>query len=541
MNHATVRIDTTTAPGSRPRIDRRIYGHFLESAFFGNIEGGVFDEGSELAVGGPGPLQGCRSDVIEACRELGLPVVRWPGGNFTSPYWWQDGTGPRDDRPRRLELAWGSEESNRFGTPEFLAWCEAVGAEPYLAHSARSVDDAVRWVEYTNYGGDTELTRRRAADGSAAPHDVTIWGLGNEVYGRWQMGHRPVEEYVRDAAEHARFMRAVDPRLRFVAVGQESREWTRQVVAGLGDVVDWVSLHLYGASRHLVDPSVQEYEAVVAQACFVERAIHDQAELVAHVQAAHGRTRPLAIAMDEWNIRHVEPDAWPEPAPGADGGVADRDAGGGPYPDDQLHRVNRYSPRTLADALFYAGVFHAMHRASVLDVPVTMANTVNLVNANGLLAVRPDGVVRSSTFHVWDLYQNHTGPVHVPVRVDGPAVTHPLREGDERRADGSFRVTPTVVGLLDVAVSTSEDGRRIFVAAINRSPTEAITARLDLGRPAPAVARCRQIGADVDDLFAVNSLGEPDRVTLSGPRDVTLEDGAFTFPPHSVTLLEWEA
>ncbi|MGF0117600.1 alpha-L-arabinofuranosidase C-terminal domain-containing protein [Promicromonospora sp. Marseille-Q5078] len=538
MSHptATITIDTT----ARQAIDHRIYGHFLESAFFGNIEGGVLDEGSAHSVTEPGPLQGCRADVIEACRELGLPVVRWPGGNFTSPYWWQDGTGPRDDRPRRLELAWGSEESNRFGTSEFLAWCEAVGAEPYLAHGARSVDDAVRWVEYTNYGGDTEMTRRRAADGSPAPHDVRIWGLGNEVYGRWQMGHRPVEQYVHDAAEHARFMRAVDPELRFVAVGQESREWTRQVVAGLGDVVDWVSLHLYGASRHLVDPSVAEFEAVVAQAAFVERAIHDQAETIAAVQAAHGRTRPLAIAMDEWNIRHVEPGDWPEPQPGADGGVAARDLpDAGDVPDGRLDRVNRYSSRTLADALFYAGVFHAMHRASTLDVPVTMANTVNLVNANGLLAVRPDGVVRTSTFHVWDLYQNHTGSVHLPARVDGPGATHALREGDERRPDGSFRTTPTVIGHLDVSASTDEAGGRICVTVINRSPSDEVTARVDAGRELSATARCRQLGADVDDLFAVNSLDDPERVTLGAPRDVEVADGTFTFPAHSITLLEW--
>ena len=121
----------------RHTIDPMIYGHFLESAFFGNIEGGVFDEGSPLAYGGDDTRNGLRTDVIELCRELGLPVVRWPGGNFTSAYHWEDGIGPRDSRPRRLELAWGSEESNRFGTDEFLAWCAEVGTEPYLAHSCR--------------------------------------------------------------------------------------------------------------------------------------------------------------------------------------------------------------------------------------------------------------------------------------------------------------------------------------------------------------------------------------------------------------------
>ncbi|WP_420113516.1 alpha-L-arabinofuranosidase C-terminal domain-containing protein [Pseudactinotalea sp.] len=540
-DHPTATITLDATPSST--IDRRIYGHFLESAFFGNIEGGVFDEGSPHAIAESGPLQGCRADVIEACRELGLPVVRWPGGNFTSPYRWQDGTGPRDARPRTLELAWGSEESNRFGTPEFLAWCREVGTEPYLAHSARSVDDAVRWVEYTNYGGDTTLTRRRAADGLHDPQDVRIWGIGNEVYGPWQMGHRPVEQYTHAAREHARFMRAVDPSLQLVAVGDEHREWTREVVAELGHQVDSVSLHLYGASRHLVDPSVAEYEAVVAQARYVEQAICDQSELIAATRPRHGERRPIGIAMDEWNIRHMEPGAWPEPQPGADGGFADREQpeleGAADADGRALRRVNRYSSRTLADALFYAGVFHAMHRASALEVPVTMANTVNLVNANGLLAVRPEGVVKTATFHVWDLYQNHTGPVHVPVRVDGPSWTQAVRQGDDRRADGSFRTTPAVVGHLDASASFSADGSTAYLAVINRSATSDVRARIAVPGGLPAQVTARTVGVGEADLFAVNTLEAPGRVSLTGPTAVGLDEGCHTFPAHSITVLSW--
>jgi alpha-L-arabinofuranosidase len=529
----TATISISPIPSATP-IDQMIYGHFLESAFFGNIEGGVFDEGSPHSIT-DGPLRGCRADVLEACRELGLPVLRWPGGNFTSPYWWQDGIGPRDERPRRLELAWGSEETNRFGTPEFLAWCEAVGTRPYLAHHARDVDDAVRWVEYTNYAGDTTLARQRAKDGHPEPYGVHFWGLGNEVYGPWQMGHRPVAEYVPAAREHAKFMNLVDPGLSFVAVGSTRDDWTEPVVAGLGDRIDYVSLHLYGASCHLTDPSPAEFDAVVAQSLYVEQAIQAQAETIRRVQAAHGRIRPLAIAMDEWNIRHVEPTAWPEPEPGADGGVAPRDTSAS---GEQL-RVNRYSPRTLADALYYAGVFHAMHRASQLDVPVGMANTVNLVNANGLLAVRPDGLVKAATYHVWDLYQNHTGPVPLAATVQGPARTAALRLGDDRHAEGGFRTTPSVVGLLDVSPSRSEDGRTLHVAVINRSATEAVTARLDLdGAALPATATTRTIGAGVEDLFAWNSIAEPDAVTLSAPKQVDLTGSTYTFPAHSITLLD---
>ncbi|SDD99626.1 alpha-L-arabinofuranosidase C-terminal domain-containing protein [Auraticoccus monumenti] len=542
---ALITVDDRSTDTAVPaRIRDEVYGHFLESAFFGNIEGGVLDEGSPLSVTAPGPLQGCRRDVIDACRELGLPVVRWPGGNFTSAYWWTDGTGPRDERPRRLELAWGSEESNRFGTPEFLAWCAAVGTRPYLAHSARSVEDAVRWVEYTNYAGDTEMTRRRTADGITEPAGVRWWGLGNEVYGPWQMGHRPVEQYVADAREHARFMNLVDPGLSFVAVGDQDPRWNRAVVQGLGDVVDHVSLHLYGGAEHLTTPTREEFEAVVAQPVWFEAAVQDCASQLRRFQREAGHERPLAIALDEWNIRHHEPADWPEPQPGEDGGIAPRDpagTGAGTAVSAEgavrRHRVNRYSPRTLADALFYSGVFHAMHRAASLPVPVGMANTVNLVNANGLLAVRPGGLVRTPTYHVWDLYQNHTGRVALPTRLEAPARQQQVRQGAEH-AEGGYLHRPATVSLLDVSATTDEDHGTLYLSVVNRSADRDLTAELHLtGRRLPATAVVRDLGAGESDLFAHNTLQDPERIALSAPREVSLTGGC-TFPAHSVTVLE---
>ena len=537
------RIDLTQTTGPRP-IDPKIYGHFLESAFFGNIEGGVFDEGSELSVSGDGPLSGCRQDVIDACHDLGLPVVRWPGGNFTSAYWWQDGTGPRDERPRRLELAWGSEETNRFGTPEFLAWCEATGATPYLAHGCRSVEDAVRWVEYTNYAGDTEMTRRRAADGLEGPRAVPIWGIGNEVYGPWQMGHRSPEHYAADALEHARFMRAVDSSIRFVCVGLDDDRWTDVVVRELGEITDWFSVHAYGASFHLVDPSREEFDAVVSQAVHFEKVLQGFSEKVAAAADRHGISSPLEIAFDEWNMRHFEPRSWEDPQPGADGGIAERDTSG---PSDvpgvsaeNGWRVSRYSPRTLADALFYSGVFHAIHRTAGNLVPVTMANTVNLVNANGLLAVRVGGLVRSATFHLWDLYINNFGTVPLPARVAGPAVTQPVRREQGWGGEAHCVSVLTTVGVLDVSASASKDGSCRYVAVINRSADEDVEAVLAVDSElVDGPVTVHTLGADAQDLFAVNTLSSPD---VLGIRESTREltGGVFVAPAHSVSVVSWE-
>lgn len=525
----------------RTKIDPFIYGHFLESAFFGNIEGGVFDEGSPLSDDGPDARNGLRRDVLELCRELGLPIVRWPGGNFTSAYHWEDGIGPRDARPRRLELAWGEEESNRFGTDEFLAWCAEVGTEPYLAHSCRDVDEAVRWVEYTNYAGDTSYTRQRAANGRPSPYGVKYWGLGNEVYGRWQMGHRTAAEYAAAAREHARFMRAVDPSLKFVAVGLngDRQDWTRTVLAAVGDQVDYVSLHLYGSTTQLID-GADEYDAIVAQPQYFEQEIQSYSALVTELAARSGTQRPLGLALDEWNIRHVEPADWPAPQPSDDGGIADRDLDGPAIGRSQ--RVNRWSPRTLADALFYAGVFHAMHRASDLEVPVTMANTVNLLNANGVVVARPGGAVRAATFHVWDLYQNHLGPVALTAEVRSPGRLASVRQGDERNHTGDYQVRTATVADLDVSATETADGGSLRLAVINRHRTSTVQATLALdGRvnALPPEVSVKELGADVDDVLASNSLSAPDRVALRDRGTVKLPDGCYDFPPHSITLLSF--
>ena len=536
---ATIAIARSRQTG---RIDRNIYGHFLESAFFGNISGGVLGEDGEV-----------RGDVLELCTALGIPIVRWPGGNFASPYHWEDGIGPREHRPRRLELAWGSEESNRFGTDEYLAWCGAVGAEPYLVHSCRNVDEAVRWVEYTNYAGDTSLTRRRAAGGHPQPYGVRYWGIGNEVYGPWQMGHRSPVEYAAAAREHALFMRRVDPDLKLVAVGMPRRresprtagaspqQWTHALLERAGSLIDYVSLHLYATSLHRF--GVDDYDAIVAQPVFFEQEIQEYSYLVADTADALGVSRPLALALDEWTIRHLQPAAWPEPEPTADGGTAPPPAAHDTEPSaapSAAVRVNRWSPRTLADALFYAGVFHALHRGVSLPVPPTMANTVNLVNANGLVVARPGGVVRSASYHVWDLYQNHTGPIALSTSVEGPARTMPVRQGVERNPDGSLRTNTGVVAYLDASATLSADRSELHLAVINRHRAQPIHATIVLDghtSNVPPRGRLRDLGADNDDVYAANLLDRPDAVTVQDRGSVGLPDGGYTFPAHSITVL----
>ena len=251
--------------------------------------------------------------------------------------------------------------------------------------------------------------------------------------------------------------------------------------------------------------------------------------------------RPLAISMDEWNIRHLAPTEWGEPEPTADGGFS--------YPNTDTPirtprwRVNRHSPRTLADALFYAGVFHAIHRASQLPVPVAMANTVNLINANGLINVRPDGIVTTPSYHVWDLYQNHFGtiPVNVDVRC-GSRWSRARLSSDQQLPDRSLRTMPTTVPDLDVSAALTTDRARLTVAVINRTRGDDIRTRLEFGRHTdlPRIATVRTLGAGEDDVFATNTLQDPQRITLGPAQRIELLDRSWTCPAHSISLLTFD-
>ncbi|HSZ14263.1 MAG TPA: hypothetical protein VK790_09540, partial [Solirubrobacteraceae bacterium] len=197
---ARVKVDTERVIGD---IDPMIYGNFIEH--LGRcIDGGIFEEKSPLS-----DSNGFRKDVMDAVRKLSVSQLRWPGGNFSSNYHWMDGIGPRDQRPPRLEMAWGTVESNRFGTHEFLNYVEKVGAQPYVCANfgTGTWTEAQQWVEYCNSSEDTAMTRLRKQNGRADPWKIPLWGLGNEMDGPWQMGHRSAEEYGKFALEGAKLMK----------------------------------------------------------------------------------------------------------------------------------------------------------------------------------------------------------------------------------------------------------------------------------------------------------------------------------------------
>ena len=211
-------------------IDRKLFGGFVEH--LGHcVYGGLYEEGSPLS-----DERGFRTDVLGLLRELRLGVLRWPGGNFVSNYHWQDGIGPKDARPRRPELAWGGEEPNRFGTDEFLAYCAELGTQPYICLNmgTGTLREALEWVEYCNSARNTYWAARRRENGRDEPYQVSYWGLGNEMYGEWQVGQMSAGQYVREATQWARAIRKLDPGAKLIGCGETGwTDWDAAVIDGL--------------------------------------------------------------------------------------------------------------------------------------------------------------------------------------------------------------------------------------------------------------------------------------------------------------------
>ena len=278
-------------------VDPLLFGNFTEQ--LGRcIYGGIFEEGSPLS-----DADGFRKDVMEAVKGLGVSVLRWPGGNFVSGYNWKDGVGPRDLRPPRPDHAWGALETNRFGTDEFLNFCQRIGTQPYLCINAGlgSVDDARQWVEYCNEKRDTYWARQRRKNGHEQPWDVKYWGLGNEIDGPWQLGHKNAEDYAKFALEAAKAMHRQDDSIKLMASGSSNFGadwigWNRTVLETLKPEISYLSLHTY------IGNESNDLERFLA----VSRDLDDRINVVdGQIRAALVTLKnphPIYIAFDEWNV-----------------------------------------------------------------------------------------------------------------------------------------------------------------------------------------------------------------------------------------------
>src|SRR5581483_9531154 len=464
--------------------------------------GGLYDEGSPLSDD-----RGYRKDVLGLLRELKLGVLRWPGGNFVSNYHWADGIGPQDDRPRRPELAWGGEESNRFGTDEYLAYCAELGTEPYICLNmgTGTLEEALAWVEYCNSAGRTAWADRRRANGREEPWKVTYWGLGNEMYGDWQVGAFTAEEYVREATRWARAIRMLDPQAKLVSCGMNGwNEWDRVVIDGMAGLVDFHSLHIYTGS--------DDYWTNVLQPHQAERAILYTRALIERAAYRQKIATPPRIAYDEWNV-------WYRQMTGA--------------------LEERYA---FADALAVGTYLNIFVRNCDW---VLMANLAQMVNAIAPIVTSPEAAAVQPIWYPILLHSQAALDQAVDVHVDGPLVEPELPAGASR---WPFRIADLApFGLVDAAATVgpgaadvnanSVSAHKIAVTLVNRGSAEELTEVRLRDRNFDGPARIRTVTAA--PAGEARTLPDVEAARLEEGSEDT-RDGvvAVRLPPQSFTVIE---
>lgn len=279
-------------------IDPRLYGSFVEHLGRA-VYGGVYEPGHPTA-----DAQGFRNDVADLVKELQVPVVRYPGGNFVSGYNWEDGVGPREKRPRRPELAWRTIETNEIGVNEFSDWARKVGTEVMMAINlgSRGVDAARNLVEYCNLPSGTYYSDWRISHGYHKPHNFKLWCLGNEMDGPWQIGAKTAYEYGRLAQESAKVMKGVDPSIELVVCGSSSRnmptfaEWEATVLDLTYDQVEYISLHTYYGNRDNDTPNF------LARSLDMDQFIDSVVTICDYVKAKKRSSKTINLSFDEWNV-----------------------------------------------------------------------------------------------------------------------------------------------------------------------------------------------------------------------------------------------
>ncbi|MBI1983065.1 MAG: alpha-N-arabinofuranosidase [Acidobacteria bacterium] len=471
-------------------IDPNLYGNFIEH--LGRcIYGGVFDEGSPLADG-----DGLRKDVLEAARRLRVTQLRWPGGNFVSGYHWEDGIGPKDSRPVRYDLAWFEREPNRYGTDEFMATCRKLGAEPYICVNMGSgtLLEASHWVEYCNHPGGTYFSDLRNKHGHPEPYQVKLWGLGNEMYGPWQIGHKNAPEFAKASLEFAKVMKWMDPTIKLVACGNGDPDWDRPVLEKVVNHVDYIAAHHY-----TVTDGLKDYYEIVASVAQMEATIRSSARTAEAVSAQAKKSPPVAVAFDEWNILNN----W------SDGGKR-----------DDVHKFE--VPYNLRDALWVASALNALQRNCR---NVRLANLAQLVNVIAPMSTTATGLLLRTTYFPLELYANRSGTVALDVVSASPQF-----------ATRNFGDQP----FLDVMATYAEAKRRVTLAVVNRRKEGDVVGTVELlgSRAKPGGRAFLITGANPD---VANTFENPHAVTTQEVEfKVAGNRWEYRFPRHSVSWLEFD-
>lgn len=480
-SQARIKIDVERQIGE---IDQMIYGNFVEH--LGRcIYGGLYEPGSSLS-----DENGFRKDVMKATKELNVPIVRWPGGNFVSGYHWEDGIGPKEKRPTRIDLAWGFRENNSFGTDEYIDWCRKVNTEPYFCVNlgTGTMDEARNWVEYCNVEKGTYYSDLRIKNGHTEPFKVKYWGLGNEMDGFWQMGHKNAEDYGKFALETAKLMKWIDKDIHLVAAGSSNYggdwiHWNRTVLDYLVHHVDYIALHNYVGNGN------NDYYQFMASTDFAEEAIQITEGIIREELSKAKRKKPIYIAFDEYNVWYR--------AKGEEG-------------NEEIYN--------LEDALVVAGYLNAFVRNAHI---VKMANMAQLVNVIAPIFTTKEGLFYQTIFYPMALFANNCRGTAIDAYVDCD----------------SYPLNGKQVPYLDVSSAYNKEKNEIVLNVVNRHKDHAITTDIisQYGHFSGEATVYVVNGNDVKDQ---NSMTQQKVTTQTSTIKVKGERFDYRFPAHSYTMIK---
>jgi len=486
-------------------INRRLFGAFVEH--LGRcVYDGLYEPGHVSA-----DSEGFREDVIELVKELGVSTVRYPGGNFVSGFRWEDSVGLREERPRRLDLAWHSTETNEVGLHEFSSWLDKVGGELMLAVNlgTRGVQDALDLLEYSNIRSGTALSQRRIANGKSEPFGVKMWCLGNEMDGPWQLGHSSAEDYGKIASQTAKAMRQLDPSLELVVCGSSSAhmptfgEWERVVLTHTYEDIDYVSCHAYYEEKG------GDLASFLASAVDMDGFIESVVATADHVKAVSGSDKTVNISFDEWNVWYINRFEQVDKIEGIDN-----------WPVAPRLLEDAYS---LADAVVFGNLLISLLKHADR---VTSASLAQLVNVIAPIMTEPSGPAwRQTTFFPFSL----TSRLATGSTLD-------IKLTSDVHATDLYGTVNTV----DAVATHDRETGQTAVFMVNRSQSEQAIVTIDISALANVTGLDAQTLAD-EDVHARNTLAEKERVRLKVNESVRFGDGvmSITLPAVSWTALSF--
>ncbi len=491
--HRPANLLVVDADQGRTTIHRNLYGHFAEHLGRGIYEG--------LWVGEDSPVPnvgGIRSDVVAALRELAPPVLRWPGGCFADEYHWRDGIGPRAGRPGTLNTHWGGVvENNHFGTHEFFALCEQLGAQPYLCGNLGSgtVREMQDWVEYCTFAGPSPLAQLRRAHGRDEPWALPFFGIGNENMGCGGM-MRP-EYYADEFRRYQTYVRSLSGnRVQKIACGPNGAnyEWTDVLMRRAGELMDGLTLHYYAMppwgqwKGHATSFTEDEYFETLRLALVMDELIRRHRTIMDRYDPA----QRVALIVDEWGT-------WWEPTPGMN--------------PDFLFQQN-----TMRDAIVAALTLNIFHQHCDRVRMANIAQTVNVLQA--MILTDGSRMLRTPTFHVFEMFRGHQDALHLPSRLDGASYTSGRGPIPALSASASLKSDRILLSLVHTGL---EQDQRLEV-------------RLRGARVKSATGRILH-GATV---MAHNTFDQPDEVRPAAYTGFQVETGRLylDLPPAAVVTLE---